>query len=213
MDRWGVARQTVQNAVDQLRAEGLVDSVPGRGWRVTRRPPIRRLARNRLSRAERKAGRGAFLSDAAEGGWQPDVAVEVGRRTVTGRIADLLGLAEDEEVVVRARVMRADGRVVQLATSYFPAALAAGTAIERPDTGSGGVYARLEQLGYPLTHFEEAVGARAPRPEEATALGIPYGYPVLVVTRIAWSDGRAVEVNEMVLAADRYELVYELPAD
>ncbi|WP_028924261.1 GntR family transcriptional regulator [Pseudonocardia acaciae] len=214
MDRWGVARQTVQNAIDQLRTEGLVGSRPGRGWYVAERPAIRRLARNRLSKAERDAGRGAFLSDAAQGGWRPDVSVEVRRQPADDRIAGILDLAGDvAEVVVRAREMRADGRVVQLATSYFPAGIAAGTAIEQPDTGDGGVYERLEELGFRLTHFEEAVNARPARPEEASGLGIPAGYPVLAVTRVAWAGDRAVEVNDMVLAGDRYELVYTLPAD
>jgi GntR family transcriptional regulator len=214
MDRWGVARQTVQNAVDQLQTEGLVTSQPGRGWYVAQRPTIRRLARNRLSNAERAAGRGAFLSDAEQGGWRPDVSVEITRRPADDRIAGILGLTDDDpEVVVRARTMRADDRVVQLATSYLPADIAAGTAIERADTGAGGIYARLEELGHRLTHFEEAVSARPSRPEEASALGIPSGNTILAVTRTAWAGERAVEVNDMVLAGDRHELVYTLPAD
>lgn len=213
MDRWGVARQTVQNAVDQLRAEGLVISKPGRGWYVAGRHPVRRLARGRLSRAERAAGRGAFLTDSAEGGWRPEVSVEVGRAAADDRVAELLGLSEHRDVVVRQRVMRADGEVVQLATSYLPADIAADTAIERPDTGPGGIYARLEELGYRLTHFEESVRGRPPLPSEASELGIPYGYPVLAVTRIAWSGEIAVELNDIRSAADRFELVYTRPAD
>jgi GntR family transcriptional regulator len=214
MDRWGVARQTVQNAVDQLQTEGLVSSRPGRGWYVTERPAIRRMARTRLSRAEREVGRGAFLSDAEQGGWQPEVSVEVGRQSADDRIAGLLDLTnEAPDVVVRARVMRADDAVVQLSTSYLPVSIAGGTAIERADTGPGGIYARLDELGYRLTHFEESVGARPSVPEEASSLGIPSGNPVLAVSRIAWAGERAVEVNDMVLAAGRYELVYLLPAD
>jgi GntR family transcriptional regulator len=213
MDRWGVARQTVQNAVDQLQAEGLVQSRPGRGWYVAELRTIRRLARNRLHRSEREASLGTFLSDAAQGGWRPDVSVEVSRESADDRIAELLGLTDDRDVIVRDRVMRADEQVVQLATSYLPASIAAGTAIERQDTGPGGVYARLEELGHRLTHFEEAVSGRPPRPDEAIELGIPYGYPVLAVTRMAWVGERAVEVNDIVMAADRYQRVYVLPAE
>lgn len=212
MDRWGVARQTVQNAVDQLRAEGLVASRPGLGWYVADRPLVRRLARNRLARAERAAGRGAFLSDAAEGGWRAEVTVEVSRQPADDRIRILLELEDDAPVVVRSRQMRADDQVVQLATSYLPVSIASGTAIERPHTGTGGVYGRLEELGHRLTHFEEAVRARPPRPDEAASLGIPYGYPVLAVTRVAFSGDRPVEVNDMVMAGNRYELIYQLPA-
>jgi GntR family transcriptional regulator len=213
MDRWTVARQTVQNAVDQLQAEGLVYSRPGRGWYVAEQRPVRRLSRNRLSRAERGNGRGAFLSDAAENGWRPEVSVEVGRESADDRIAGLLDLRDDREVVVRARTMRADDQTVQLATSYLPVALAAGTAIEEPDSGPGGIYARLEEQGHRLTHFEEAVRGRPPLPAEANELGIPYGYPVLTVTRIAWAGERPVEVNDIVVAADRFEFVYTWPAD
>lgn len=208
MDQWGVARQTVQNAVDQLQAEGLVSSRAGRGWYVAEHRPIQRLARNRLAREERAAGRGAFLTDAAEGGWRPDVSVEVHRETADDRIAGLLALDGDREVVVRARIMRADDQVVQLATSYFPANIASGTAIEQQNTGPGGCYARLEESGYELTKFSEAVRGRPPLPAEATELGIPYGYPVLAVTRIAWAEELPVEVNDIVMSTDRYELVY-----
>lgn len=114
---------------------------------------------------------------------------------------------------MRARIMRADDQVVQLATSYLPADIVAGTAIERPDTGTGGIYARLEELGHRLTHFEEAVSTRPSRPEEAASLGLPSGNPILAVTRVAWAGERAVEMNDMVLAGDRHELVYLLPAD
>lgn len=213
MDQWGVARQTVQNALDQLRAEGLVISRPGRGWYVPERRAIRRMARNRLARAERQAGRGAFLTDAAEGGWESGVAVQISRQDATDRVAELLGLTDERGVVVRERTMRADGEVVQLATSYLPESVAGGTAVEQSDTGPGGIYARLEELGYRLSYFEEAVRGRSPLPEEADRLGIQYGRPVLAVTRVAWAGDRPVEVNDIVMPADRVELVYTWPAD
>jgi GntR family transcriptional regulator len=71
----------------------------------------------------------------------------------------------------------------------------------------------LEELGHRLTHFEEVVRGRPPLPAEADQLDIPYGYPVLALTRIAWAGPRPVEVNDIVLAADRFELSYTWPAD
>jgi GntR family transcriptional regulator len=53
-----------------------------------------------------------------------------------------------------------------------------------------------------------------PRPEESSALQLSGGTPVLLITRIAYdSNNRPVEVNDVVLAADHYELIYELPAE
>ena len=215
MNRFGVARQTVQNAVDQLRAEGLVLSVAGRGWFVSERKPIVRLARNRLSKAERTEGRGTFMSDAAAGKWQPAVTVQVRRERPREDVCSYLGLGsgQEHEVVVRDRVMRADGEVVQLAVSYLPVEIAGGTRLEEVDTGPGGAYARLEEMGFELTHFTEVVSARSPRPREAELLQVPLGFPVLQVIRVAFAGDRAVEVNYITMSSERYQLVYQIDAD
>jgi len=213
MARFGVARQTVQNAIDQLRAEGLVLSMAGRGWFVAEHKPIVRLARNRLTKAERTAGRGTFMSDAATGGWRPSVTVEVRREVVPTEVAAYLALDESSEVVVRDRVMRADADVVQLATSYLPVVIVSGTPIEAAETGPGGIYARLEELGFELTHFTEVVSARAPRPKEADLLQVPYGFPVIQVVRVAYVDDLPVEVNFIVMSSERFQLVYQIDAD
>ena len=53
-----------------------------------------------------------------------------------------------------------------------------------------------------------------PTPEEASTLQLAEGVPVLHVTRIARNtDGVALEVNDMILAGDRYELDYQIPAN
>jgi GntR family transcriptional regulator len=211
MAAYGVARQTVQTAIEHLRAEGLVVSVSGVGWRVAERRPVRRLSRSRLSRAERDAGRGPFMSDAAAGGFAPAVVVKIRREPASAEVAERLEVEPGTEVVVRERIMRADGTVVQLATSYLPADVAGGTAIEETDTGPGGTYARLEEAGHRLTHFVETVGARRATADEAALLQVPVGAPVLQVVRVAHA-ARPVEVNVMVLRSDEYELVYEIDA-
>lgn len=109
--------------------------------------------------------------------------------------------------------MSADGQPVQLATSRLPRTLTAGTAIEGQNTGPGGIYARLEEAGHQLHHFVERVTSRLASDAEASALQLPPGSPVLAITRTAYdTNDTPVEINDMVLAADRYELIYELPA-
>jgi GntR family transcriptional regulator len=72
----------------------------------------------------------------------------------------------------------------------------------------------LEELGHRLGRFQEDVSARMPLPDEARALRLSAGMPVIRVVRTAFDEqGTPVEVNDMVLAADRYELTYVLPAD
>ena len=214
MARYKVARQTVQNAIDVLRLEGLVVGRQGAGWFVRERPAVQRLARSRLSRDERSAGRGAFLSDAADGGWTPTVQVTVRREQADERTATELRIAQGDEILVRDRVMSADGHPVQLATSRLPRSLTEDTPIEHKNTGPGGTYARLEEAGHQLHHFIERVNSRPATESEAAALQIDPGNPVLAVTRTAYdTDGTPVETNDMVLVGERYELVYELPAE
>lgn len=210
MARYQVARQTVQNAMDLLRAEGLIVGRVGAGWFVRERPVVQRLARSRLSRDERSAGRGTFATDAS---WKPSVQVTIRCEPADERTAAELRLAVGDEILVRERVMSADDQPVQLATSRLPRTLTAGTAIEEENTGPGGIYARLEEAGHQLHHFVERVASRLASDTEYRALQLTPGSPVLTITRTAYdTDGTPVETNDMVLAADRYELIYELPA-
>jgi GntR family transcriptional regulator len=213
MEQHQTSRVTVRQAIAVLGAEGLINVEHGRGVFVRTRPPLRRLGHERLGRREREAGKGAFLSDTLAAGREASTEVEVARGSAPAGIADRLQLSEGEPVLIRRRRMLADGQPVQLATSYLPLRLVEGTQIEQVDTGPGGTYARLEELGHRLGRFQEDVSARMPLPDEARALRLSAGMPVIRVVRTAFDkQGAPVEVNDIVLAADRYELTYILPA-
>lgn len=66
-------------------------------------------------------------------------------------------------MIVRRRRFVLDGKPVLLSTSYLPAALVAGSAITQPDTGAGGTYARLAELGAAPVRFREASAHAARR--------------------------------------------------
>lgn len=213
MKQYGVAPQTVVNAINALRAEGLVIGLTGSGWYVRRQRPVMRLARTRLSRAERAAGRGTFTSDARAEGWEPRVDVAIRVEPASDEIAAELELEPGAEVLVRDRVMYADDQPVQLAVSYLPRDLTRGTAIENDDAGPGGIYARLEEAGHQLTSFQEVVRVGRASEQEADQLDLAVGAPVFRIRRTAHTATRPVEVNMITAVGDRYELVYELPAD
>lgn len=102
---------------------------------------------------------------------------------------------------------------VLLATSYLPLPLVAGSAITREDTGPGGTYARLAELGHEPVHFREEIRSRMPSPDEVTQLDLAPGTPVILICRTAFTgQGRAVEVNEMTLDAGSYVLEYDFDA-
>src|SRR5215471_14899637 len=84
-ESYGVAKQTVQRTIDQLRVEGLLITKPGSGTYV--RGTRRKL--NRLSRGRYGGERGYHADLAARYRQQ---LLEVGRSAATGEIADAFGV-------------------------------------------------------------------------------------------------------------------------
>lgn len=214
IDTYEAARGTVRQAINLLKAEGLIEVEHGRGSFVRPSPPVKRLAQDRFARRHRDAGKGAFLVEVEGEGRQPEVEIlRLGRDKAPAEIASRLGLDGGAPVLVRHRRYLADSEPLELATSFVPWAIANGTPMTKRNPGPGGIYARIEELGHRLDRFTEEVTARMPTPEEARLLRLGPGVPVFQLVRTAYDTaGVPVEVCDTVMAADRYVLAYELPA-
>ena len=103
---------------------------------------------------------------------------------------------------------------VQVATSWIPAVIADGTPIAEPDTGPGGIYSRLADLGHAPARFTEEVRVRVPDDDEVAALGIDPDHRVYTIIRTAADrEGRAVEVNTIVMPTHQWTLAYTWQAE
>jgi GntR family transcriptional regulator len=215
VERFGVSQGTVRQGLALLRSDGAVVAEHGRGVFVRQQPKIRRVAYDRFSRRHRKEGKAAYFAEAEQMDVKPSVDVFfVGPKPVESPFAERLGMTVGDQVLIRSRRYSSDDQPTELATSYIPWDLASGTQMEQVDPGPGGIYARLEETGHELGRFTEDVSARMPTGEEAKALRLAPGIPVLTLVRVAFDvDGRAVEVCDTVMSADRFLLTYELPAD
>ncbi|GGZ91620.1 GntR family transcriptional regulator [Streptomyces subrutilus] len=213
MSRYGVARMTARQAFGVLQAQGLVEARKGAGVFVREyQVVIRRRGIQRL--AVEVWGAGGAIWDVDGKGRAPVVEfLSVTEERPSGAVAAALGLADRAPVVVRRRRYLLDGKPVMLATSYLDAALVAGTAVAEPDSGPGGIYARLAELGHGPRRFREEIRSRMPGPEETARLGLAAGTPVVLVCRTAYTaEGTPVEVNEMVLDSSAYVLEYAFDA-
>lgn len=227
-----VSRQTVNKALLQLRAEGLVRVERGVGTIVRELPVLtsRRIGRQQVARREAEAARGAFQAELAELGYETRSEVQVSRERAPGRVMQIFGLDDVPEgrsrksdvrrrdighmAVIRTRRMFAGDIPVQLATGYYPADIADGTPIEEQDTGPGGTYSRLAELGHAPAMFSERVALRMADETEASFLRLDTEQRVYEVERTARDDrGRAIEVNVIVMPAHQWELVYDWPAE
>ena len=216
VERYDVSRVTARRALAILAGEGLTVSEHGRGVFVRPRPPVRRLASDRFARRHRDTGKAAFTVEMEHAGRPYDVKSDVqmlrlGSERPPADIAERLGTGTDE-ALVRSRRYLAEGYPLEIATSYIPMDIAEGTAITQPDTGPGGIYARIEEQGYQLTRFCEDIAVRLTTDSEARALQLSTGSPVIRLVRAAYAGERVVEVCDTVMNASAFELSYELPA-
>lgn len=167
-----VSRNTVREALDLLRGEGLVERRRGSGTFV-----ISRTAANRLTGL-------LGLSEYTPADQRVDNVVLFAETCpVPPPVAVRLEIEPDARIVVLERVRRVAGDVVSLDTSYLPAALT-GDLLDR-DLSSGDLFGVLEQqLGLELTQAEVMVEAFGADRATASCLGVAPGSPLLAVDRL-----------------------------
>ncbi|MGJ5898307.1 GntR family transcriptional regulator [Streptomyces sp. V2] len=213
----GVAYQTARDVYRVLEDEGLIISRRGEGTFVS--PILGKIHRDGTGRyiksAREEAGaRGAFAAEIARLGMRSSAATEISRARPPKRVAQILDIHHSAKALVRARVMRADATVVQVATSYFPGDVAFGTQLEQQDTGDGGSKSRLAELGFQQTSIRESIDVRPPSKEEAEQLGVSVDRLVYEITHVGLTEsGRAVEVCVHVMPVTLWSLSYEWPID
>ncbi|MGW1534468.1 GntR family transcriptional regulator [Streptomyces aureus] len=208
-EQHGVATLTARRALGILRTEGLIETKKGAGARVVSFTPIRRRGIQRLAREQWGSGKTVWAADDSR-------APDVDQITVVEAAAapqHIEAVLSCSTVCVRRRRYLVDGRPVMLAESYLPQDLVEGTPITQGDTGPGGIYARLADLGHGPARFREEVRVRTPSADEASRLSIPADRAVIKVARTAFdATGRPVEINEMTMDSTAYVLDYEFDA-
>ncbi|MFI9629177.1 GntR family transcriptional regulator [Streptomyces sp. NPDC052042] len=207
---YGVAKETARRALMLLVSEGLAVRRKGSGTYVREFQPIRRVANRRLAQEGWGTGRSIWSSDVGERPMQV-TDLRVYEAPAPSDVARALDLAEGTPVIVRDRLFTVEGEPVQAAVSYLPAELVRQSAIAQEDTGPGGTYARLAELGAKPVRFIEELRSRMPSQEESERLRLADGTPVVEIYRTALTDqDRPVEVNRMLLDAGAYVMEYHI---
>ena len=211
MERFRVSQPTVRAAVGVLRAEGLVESIHGRGTFVRERRRLQRISRNRYARArDDKQLLTAHLRHEI---------TYAGRIPAPDETAELMGLDPGDEVIVRRRTLYDPdtGIPAELGASYLPLDIAAGTYLEEPTVVPKALFLCVEEItGRRYTRARDRFTARMPTIEEATTLGVGPGNPVIHVIHTALDEHDDIlEVSESVWAADRVMIVdeYDIPQE
>ncbi|MEE1800355.1 UTRA domain-containing protein [Streptomyces sp. JV176] len=137
--------------------------------------------------------------------------VGAGEVAAPEEVAELLGVAPGEAVVVRRRVMVLEDVPCELTDTYYPASIARGTRLAGTAKIPGGAVTLLAELGYVGVRVREDVSARMPDAQEREALRTEPGEPVLRLVRVTFDGGdRPVQADVMTMPAHRQRLRYEM---
>lgn len=213
-ERFDASNATIQKALQLLKDERLV--VGRAGAAVTVREHRQRTMRPASYMAPAPSGEPyRWLTEAAKLGARPDSSLlDVRETSAPADVAAALRISGDETVLLREQILTLDDEPVELVKSYYPMAIARGTAITEKRKIRGGTPALLAELGFPPRASVDRVSARVPTQEQYRALRLPSDLPVLRTLRVVFSDDeRPIEATVMVKAGHLYELQYEFSAE
>ena len=195
VQRFGVARMTVRQAMDALVVEGLLERIPGRGTFVAR---PRRVASRVIGFTEEMSRRGMLAES----------QTLLARRAQAGPgVARALSLSEGDAVIHWRRLRRADAAPMCLEDAYLNEVLIPGFLQTGMPTS---LYDALAARRLRPTWAEDSITADAPTDEEAVLLEIAPGTPVLRHSRRALAGEKVVEVSRTVYRSDRFTLWVQL---
>ncbi|MGW6260529.1 GntR family transcriptional regulator [Streptomyces sp. NPDC055085] len=208
-----VGENVVRRAQELLISQGLLEGRAGSGTYVAE--PRRRVRVVRSAARERRDG-SPFRADMRDigraGDWESRTDAKV---PAPVGIAARLGIAEGELCVRTTYEFLADGKPVQLSTSWEPYDLTAGSLVVLPEGGphaGAGVVNRMAAIGITISHAVEQPEPRTATAEEASLLGIQKAALVTHIRRTYYSDdGRPVETADIVVPVAHCEIVYEVP--
>jgi DNA-binding GntR family transcriptional regulator len=196
--RYGVGETAAKHALQVLATEGLIEARTGSGSYVRKLPPAGYLDHDRLQHPGSPFGLDEAAQDRPGSARRLSWEHQTTRLIPPPRIARRLGLEPGAGWVISTRyLLTADSEPVQLATSYEPEQVTAGTPVAVPEQG-------------PLAG-RGVIEVRPSLLAESAALGMPAGAPALVIERAHLASGRPVEAGEIVIAADRFRLRYRIP--
>ncbi|WP_405531297.1 GntR family transcriptional regulator [Streptomyces avidinii] len=209
----GVGENVVRRAQELLISQGVLEGRAGSGTYVAE--PRRRVRAVRSSAREQPGG-SPFRADmqalGKQGNWESRTEAKV---PAPAEIATRLGIAAGDLCVRTVYEFLADGRPVQLSTSWEPYELTAGTLVVLPEGGPHagvGVVNRMATIGITVSHAVEQPEPRQATAEEASLLGLQKAALVTHIRRTYYSDqGQPVETADIVVPAALCEIVYEIP--
>lgn len=220
---YGVGETAAKHALQVLIAEGLIEARPGSGCYVRRTPAAGFLEHDRPQFPGSPFGiTETVTADGEQPGhhqgqpvmrkltWEHQSELVIAPPDIARRLKGAPGMS----VTRTSYLLRADDQPAQLATSYEPAGLTAGTQVALPEQGplaGRGVVERMGSIGIMVDEVTEEVSVRPSSQGEASPLAVPAGSAVFVIERSHHAGPAVVETAQIVVPAASFRLRYRFP--
>lgn len=201
MEKYNVSSTTIRRAIYELVIEGWLERKPGKGTFVKGEmvETLRMLT--------------GFFEEIKAKGMSPSAEV-VGIEEITisesllEEVPELKYFDEDKLTHIK-KIQKMNGHPVVSVDSYWPVSI--GKELKKYDLTSQGMYQILkEHLGICLEKADQIISAGIADQEEAEALKIDCGAPVLIMRRTVFKDDKTLEVSINKYRADMYSYRVQL---
>lgn len=199
-EEYGVSRMTARQSLRALRHDGLVFRERGVGTFVSKRK-VDVHTRNLVG----------FSEDMRQRGFQPSSQLlKMERTRASAAVAEVLGIEAGDEIFHLERLRLADNIPMAFEANDIAASLC--PKLDRYDFQHKSLYDVLEKkYGIYMQRADEVLEAALPTKAEAVTLSIKPTTPVLVVSRVVYSDSnQVVESVRTIYRADRYRATFHL---
>ncbi|MFC7404313.1 GntR family transcriptional regulator [Georgenia alba] len=197
-----VSRTVVRQALGQLEHDGVITRVKGKGTFVARGKTPEALA-HRLT--------GLYEEVAARGGHVHSEVLRFEPESASTEVAERLGCAPGDRVVVLDRLRHVDGEPWSWSTTWMPYAV--GSLVLGLDLADRSLYGALEERGIKVTSGVRGVEAAITDEREGRLLGIGPGKPALRLTSLTLDAAdRPIEYFVALHRGDRSRFEFTLRA-
>ncbi|WP_413375556.1 GntR family transcriptional regulator [Alkalihalobacillus sp. 1P02AB] len=201
MEQYGISRNTVKKAIEDLVKEGVLYRVQGKGTYVAKQKLEQPLT-----------GFYSFSKVLKEKGMNPsDIIVEVKEVEPSKEVKQALVLEEKEKVILLKRIRCANDEPIVLEESFLPKKVVGKIELLK-EVGTVSLYDLLErEFQVFVTRAKEAFEPILMEEEASQLLQTEKGFPALLLERTAYDlNGIPVEFCRSIVRGDRCRFYTEL---
>ncbi|WP_045518152.1 GntR family transcriptional regulator [Neobacillus niacini] len=194
-----ISRMTVRQAINNLVSEGYLKRQKGRGTFVNKKKVEQELQ-----------GMTSFTEDMLSRGMSPSsTLLSFQIIPADKKTAFDLKIEENESVYKIKRIRLADGAPMALETAYIPVEIVPGLTEENSNLS---LYQYIEEiLSLSITEATQEIEASIASSNDAEALEINIGDPILLIERISYlQNGIPFELVKSTFRADRYRFIHSM---